>query len=150
MNYLAQSDIWQLDQALRIGHSAASVNQSRVLAKFKQIFPLALFPDESIVEELRIVWVHRDAPWADEVISIMATDIASIDASSGPFFGQVHIKSLTGGPEIVLDNLFRGDVYRLRCLVEGIALSARVGLKVEDEDLENKRKFLAEAGSVKL
>lgn len=150
MNYLAQSNIWQLDQALRIGQLARPTNESRVLAKFKQIFPLALFPDDLIIEELRIVWVHKEGPWADEIISIMATDIASIDASAGPFFGNVHIKNLTGGPEIMVDNLLRRDVYKIRCLVEGISLSSRVGLKVDCEDLETKRELLAKAGSVTL
>ncbi len=80
----------------------------------------------------------------------MATDIASIDASAGPFFGRIHIKNLTGGPEIMIDNLLRKDVYRIRCLVEGVSLSARAGLKVDDEDLDMKREFLARAGSVRL
>lgn len=150
MDYLAKSNIWQTDQALRTGQLIAATDQSRVLARFKQIFPLALFPDELIVEELRIIWVHKDAPWSDEIISIMSTDIASIDASAGPFFGRIHIKSLTGGPEIMIDNLLRKDVYRIRCLVEGVSLSARAGLKVDDEDLDMKREFLARAGSVRL
>lgn len=150
MDYLAKSDIWQTDQASRTGQLMAVTDQSRVLARFKQIFPLALFPDELIVEELRIIWVHKDAPWSDEIISIMATDIASTDASAGPFFGHIHIKSLTGGPEIMIDNLLRKDVYRIRCLVEGVSLSARAGLKVDDEDLDMKREFLARAGSVRL
>ena len=150
MNYVAQSDIWQLDQALRIGQLASPTHESRVLAQFKQVFPLALFPDDLIVEELRIVWVHKYGPWTDEVISIMATDIASINAASGPLFGHIHIKSLTGGPEIFIDNLLRGDVYRIRCLVEGLSLSSRVGLKVDGEDVETKRESLAKAGSVKL
>lgn len=148
MDYLAKSDIWQVDQVVGGRQLVSPTNQSRVLATFKQIFPLALFPDELIIEELRIIWVHKDLPWADEVISIMATDIASIDASAGPFFGRIHIKNLTGGPEILIDNLLRGDVYKIRCLVEGVALAARVGLRVDDEDLETKREFLARAGAV--
>lgn len=150
MNFLAKSPMWQVDRALMMGQLASPTNQSRVLASFKQIFPLSLFPDDLIVEELRLVWIHRDGPWAEEIISIMATDIASIDAAAGPFIGQVHIKNLTGGPEIMMDNLFRRDVYQIRCLVEGIALSSRVGLKVDGEDVVSKREFLAKAGSVKL
>lgn len=150
MNYLAQSNLWQLDQAFNARRAMELTDQSRVLAKFKQIFPLVLFRDEIIIEELRIIWVHKDAPWADEVISIMATDIASIDASAGPFFGRVHIKNLTGGPEIYVENLFRSDVYKIRCLVEGITLTARAGLRVDDDDLKSKIEHLATAGSVPL
>ena len=150
MDYLARSDIWQSDEALKAGQAVPPTNQSRVLARFRQIFPLALFPDDLIVEELLIVWVRKDAQWSEEVISIIATDIASVDASVGPLFGRIHVKSLTGGPEILVDNLLRGDVYRIRCLVEGIALAARAGFKVDVEDLETKKEFLAKVGSVKL
>ncbi|MBI2196201.1 hypothetical protein HYU45_01170 [Candidatus Daviesbacteria bacterium] len=150
MDYRARSDIWQSDEALKVGQAISPTNRSRVLARFRQIFPLVLFPDDLIIEELRIIWVRRDGPWAEEIISIMATDIASVDASAGPLLGRIHVKSLTGGPEILVDNFSRGDVYRIRCLVEGIALAARAGLKVDVEDLETKKELLAKAGFVKL
>lgn len=150
MNYPAQSSIWQIDQALNMGQRAEPTNQSRILAKFNQIFPLTLFPDKLVIEELRIVWVHKDGPWAQEVISIMATDIASIDAAAGPFFGRVMIKSLTGGPEIMIDNLHRSDVFRIRCLVEGIALSSRAGLQITKGDLDIERESLLKVGAVGL
>ncbi|MBI2040130.1 hypothetical protein HYT18_03585 [Candidatus Microgenomates bacterium] len=126
MKYLAQSEIWQLDQVTGV-QALNGQPPSRVLARFKQIFPLTLFRDELIIEELRMVWVRRDGPWAEEVISIMATDIACVDASSGPFFGHVHIKSLTGGLDIFVDKLQRGHVYQIRALVETIALASRAG-----------------------
>ncbi len=150
MNYPAQSNIWQIEQALGVGRKAEPTDQSRILAKFFQTFPLTLFPDKLVIEELRIVWVHKDGPWDQEIISIMATDIASIDASAGPFFGRVLIKSLTGGPEIMIDNLHRGDVFRIRCLVEGIALSSRAGLQITKGDLEIERDSLLRVGAVGL
>ena len=154
MQYPAQSDIWRLDQVMKTktytnGESISNHNQSRVLDRFRQIFPLTLFPDDLIVEELRIVHVKKNGPWAHEVISIMATDIASVNASSGMFFGQVHIKSLTGGPEIFIDNLLRRHVYKIRSLVEGIALASREGLRIEhDSDLESEKKDFLAAGSI--
>ena len=150
MKYPALSDIWRLDFASRPKTVTQHTHngQSRVLARVRQIFPLTLFQDELIVEELRIVWFKRQGPWSNEVISIMATDIACVNASSGLFFGQVQIKSLTGGPEIMVNNLLRKDVYKIRSLVEGIALSAREGLKIEDTSLETERQNLLRAGSI--
>lgn len=150
MNYLAQSDIWQTDKASGVNTLSEKKPVSRILAKFHQVFPFALFPDDLIVEELRIVWIRRSGPWMDEVISIMATDIACVDASAGPFFGHVHIKNLTGGPEIAVDDLFRGSVYKIRSLVEGIALSARAGLKVRSNDIEEEKDDLMNAGNVQV
>src|SRR3989344_7105784 len=123
MRYPAQSDIWRLDHVIRPtngasgGTSLVNHGQSRVLGRFRQIFPLSLFCDDLIIEELRIVHVKKNGPWAYGVISIMATDIASVNASSGLFFGQVHVKSLTGGPEIFVDNMLRRHIYRIRSLV---------------------------------
>ncbi len=148
MKSLAQSDLWRFDQVVKSKPTISNGN-SRVLGRFRQIFPLTLFPDQLIVEELRIVWVRRNGPWANEVISIMATDIACVNAASGPFIGHVHIKSLTGGPEISVDNLTRQNVYKIRSLVEGIALASREGLQIETDDLETERQNLYEAGSIR-
>ena len=119
-----------------------------MLGRFHQIFPLSLFPDQLIVEELRIVWVKKNGPWSNEVISIMATDIACVNSSCGPFFGHVHIQSLTGGPEIMVESLVRRDVYKIRSLVEGIALASREGLEIEHRNLETEREYLMRAGSI--
>src|SRR3972149_4123524 len=154
MRYPAQSDIWRLDYVMKPkaytnGEGTNNHSQSRVLGRFRQIFPLSLFCDDLIVEELRIVHVKKNGPWAYEGISIMATDIASVNASSGMFFGQVHIKSLTGGPEIFVDNMLRRHIYKIRSLVEGIALSSREGLRLEHQSsLEAERQDILAAGSV--
>ncbi len=147
MKTLAQSDLWRFEQVVK-SKPTISNGASRILGRFRQIFPLSFFPDQLIVEELRIVWVKRNGPWANEVISTMATDIASVNSSCGPFFGHVHIKSLTGGREIMVDCLHRGDVYKIRSLVEGIALASREGLRIESDNLEAERENLLRAGSI--
>ena len=148
MKYLSQSDLWRLDHAVRPIITIGPKGKSRVLGRFHQIFPLTLFPDDLIVEELRIVHVQNNGPWTKEINSIMATDIACVNASSGPFFGHIHIQSLTGGPEILVDNLKRNDVFEIRSIIEGIALNAREGLRVEDRDLESERINLLRAGNI--
>lgn len=147
MKTLAQSDLWRFEQVTKT-KPIISNGTSRILGRFRQIFPFNLFPGQLIIEELRIVWVKRNGPWANDVISIMATDIASVNASCGPFFGHIHIKSLTGGPEILVESLLRKDAYKARSLVEGIALASREGLKIETDDLEAERENLLRAGSI--
>lgn len=150
MQYLAQSDIWKLDRVTPTRKDNSETNgKSRVLGRFKQIFPLTFFPDDLIIEELRIIHVKKNGPWSSEVISTMATDIACVNASTGPFFGHIHVQSLTGGPEIEVDNLLRSDAFKIRSLVEGIALASREGLKINDqEDLGAEREDLLKAGSI--
>ena len=151
MNYPALSDMWRLDMALRPktnGKAITEGGQSRILYSARQIIPLTLFPDQITVEELRIVWLRKMGPWMNEVVSIMATDIASVNCSTGLFFGFIHVQSLTGGPEILVDNLLKKDVLVIRSLVEGIAMSAREGLKVNGENLEAEKQSLIQAGTV--
>lgn len=148
MKTLAQSDIWRLHEAMRPKPTLAIDGTSHVLSRFQQIFPLTLFPDELIVEELRIVWVQNNGFWSKQIITIMATDIACVYAASGLLFGSIHIKNLTGGPEIYLDNLHRHDVFRVRSLIEGIALAFREGLKIENSNLETEKQNLQRAGAI--
>ncbi len=147
MQYPAQSDLWRLNHAMR-DSVLSPKGQSRILGRFRQVFPLSMFPDDLIIEELRIAHVHNNGPWSKLINSIMATDIACVYASNGPFFGHVHIRSLTGGPEIFVDNLKKSDVREIRSLVEGIALNAREGLRVEGKDLQSERVNLLKAGNI--
>lgn len=128
MRYHAQTTPWRLDMALN-SSSIRKVQNSRVIGKFRQIFPFTLFPDELIIEDLRIIKVDNKGPWVDEILSIMATDIASVNSSTGPFLGHIHIVSLTGGPEIYVDKLLRSDVYRIRSMIEGLALASRENMR---------------------
>ena len=148
MRYLTQSDVWRLDNIMR-AKPITDEGDSRMLGRFRQIFPLRIFPGELIIEELRIVWIRRQGPWMSDVVSIMATDIACVNASAGPLFGHIHVQSLTGGPEISVDMLWRSDAYKSRSLIEGIALAAREGLKISHENLAAERANLIRAGEIK-
>lgn len=78
----------------------------------------------------------------------MATDIASIDSSTGPLWGHIHIRSLTGGPEIILDKLPKSDVLRARFLIEGVVIAARSGENIEKKNLELERDYLISRGKI--
>lgn len=150
MKFLTQTDGWRFDRLMKPKPTLGQNGQSRVLERFRQIFPLALFQDELIVEELRVIWIKKKGPWTSEVISIMATDIACVYSSRGPLFGNVEIQSVTGGPEICVDKLLGKDAYRIRDLVEGIALASREGLKIEREDnLEEEKRKILRAGQIR-
>ena len=155
MKYPALSELWRMERIKNQSSAPARPasfgdhQESRVLARFKQVFPFNLFPSSVIVEELRIVHLRRYGPWSGEVNSIMATDIACVYASTGILLGQIHIKSLTGGPEIYIDNLFTKDVLVIRSMVEGIALASREGLKIDREaNLEEERRNFLNAGAI--
>lgn len=123
--------------------------QSRVLGRFRSMFPFMLFPDELIVEEKRVIWRNWMGPGYTRVISIMATDISNVQASHGPFFGHLHVGSLVGGPEILIERLSRKDCVRARALVEGIILAARERAEVKKGKVEKEKEDLSRLGEVK-
>ena len=150
MKYLALTDGWQFNRLLKTKPQTATNGQSRILERVHQIFPLTLFPDELIVEELRVVWIRRRGPWTSEIVSIMATDIACVYAARGLIFGSLHIKNVTGGPEICLGSLLGKDAYKTRNLIEGIALASREGLQLErTANLEKERNAILRVGQVR-
>lgn len=102
---------------------------TKILGKYKSVFPFEFFPDELIVSERRVIWIHRYGPGMSRVISVLHQDIADIEASHGPIFGHLHIRNFTGGEEIVIEHLWRKDVQKARDLVESMMLARRVGVK---------------------
>ena len=123
--------------------------RSRVLGRFRAMFPFDLFPDELVVEEKRVIWINRILPMYSRAISIMATDISNVEAAHGPFFGHIHIGSLVGGPEILIERLSRRDCIKARALVEGIILAEREGAKLRKREVEVEKEALSEAGEIK-
>ena len=102
---------------------------SRVLGKFRSVFPFEFFPDELIISERRVIWIHRYGFWMNRVVSVLHQDIADIEASSGPFFGHLHIRNFTGGEEIVMEHLWKKDLQKARDLTELLMMKHRVGIK---------------------
>lgn len=111
---------------------------TKVLGKFRSVFPFELFPDELIISERRIIWIHRYGPWMNRVVSVLHQDIADIEASSGPIVGHLHIRNFTGGEEIIMEHLWKKDLQRARDLTEGLMMKHRVGMK--DKSLKDSVK----------
>lgn len=102
---------------------------SRVLGKFKSAFPFEIFPDELIISERRVIWIHHEGPWLTRVISVLHQDMADIEVSSGPFIGHLHVRNFTGGEEIIMEHMWKKDLQRSRDLLESLMLRKRIGLK---------------------
>jgi hypothetical protein len=121
---------------------------SSVLARFKAVFPLQLFPDELIIEEKRVIWIHRFGPRMCEVITLLPEDINTVEASAGPFFGHLHVSIPRHDIEILIDRLWRKDALFARDLIEGLSTAARQKLEVEGETVREKADFLVRLSHV--
>lgn len=116
---------------------------TKLLGRFKSVFPFELFPDELIISERRVIWIHKYGLWMSRVISVLHQDIADIEASSGPLVGHLHVRNFTGGEEIIMEHLWKKDLQRARDLVESMMIRKRVGLrdtKTKESDQEQLEK----------
>lgn len=147
MNYQSLSPAWKLDYVSR-ARSQISNNVAGELARFRQPFYLTFFPDELIIESQKVVWMRNKGPFMSEIDTIMATDIACVYASSGPFFGHVHVRSLTGGPEIMVDKLPKQVVFAARSLIEEIALNSRQNFMAKTTGSQIERESIVRAAPV--
>jgi hypothetical protein len=115
---------------------------SHELARFKAVFPFQLFPDELIVEEKRVIWIHRFGPRMCEVITLLPSDINTVEASTGPIFGHLHVSIPRHDIEILIDCLKRNDALFARDLIDGLATAARQNVEIEGETAQEKLDFL--------
>src|SRR4030066_911134 len=100
------------------------------LARFKAVFPFQLFPDELIVEEKRIIWIHRFGPRMCEVVTLLPIDINRVEASAGPLFGHLHVSIPRHDIEIFIDRLKRKDALFARDLIDGLVTAVRENLPI--------------------
>jgi hypothetical protein len=121
---------------------------SAVLARFKAIFPFQLFPDELVVEEKRVVWIHRFGPRMCEVVTLLPEDINRVEASAGPFFGHLRISIPRHDVDITIERLSRRDAFFSRDLIDGLAEAAKQHLRIEGETAEEKVRFLTKLAHV--
>ena len=115
---------------------------SNVLARFKSVFPFEIFPDELVIEEKRIIWIHRFGPGMCEVLTLLPIDINRVEASSGPLFGHLHISTLRHDVEILMERLTRKNTFKARDLIEGLVVVAKQNLGIEGNNAEEKIDFL--------
>lgn len=113
---------------------------SKLLGQFRSVFPFEFFPDELIVSERRVIWIHRWGPGMSKAISIFPQDIADIEASHGPIFGHLHVRNFTGNEEILIEHLRKKDVIKARDLIEGLVSIRRGGSRLERTKPEERSK----------
>jgi hypothetical protein len=121
---------------------------SAVLARFKAVFPFQLFPDELIVEEKRIIWIHRFGPRMCEVVTLLPIDINRVEASAGPIFGHLHVSIPRHDIEILVDRLTRKDAFFARDLIDGLVTAVRENIPIAGETTSEKVDFLTHLSHV--
>ena len=96
-----------------------------VLAKARTVFPVTLFPDDVILDRMKITIIKRDFFWSSSVISIQVRDILNVSTSVGPLFGSLTIASrvMNSIDHFEINYLWRGDAVQLKNMIQGYAIA---------------------------
>ena len=95
-------------------------NSNRVLLKISSVFPWDIFPSKIVVEDARLVVVHRQL-FASQVHSVDIKDISNIFFDTGIIFAQLTIISDTFAQnQIIINRLWKNDAILARSVIEGL------------------------------
>lgn len=110
-------DIAELKKMVKKSHE--------VLAKASTVFPVTLFPDDVILDRMKITIIKRDFFWSSSVISIQVRDILNVSTNVGPLFGSLSIASrvMNSIDHFEINYLWRGDAERLKNMIQGYAIA---------------------------
>jgi hypothetical protein len=132
--------------------TAKDISKDNVfLFKFKAIFPLDLFPDEVILDKLKISIIKRDFFFSKRIITLPLTTTINVKIFRGPITSQIEIddtSTLHQNP-IPIRNIFIHDAIRFQELVEGIVIGMRQGINLMRMDKDELIDTASKWGAVK-
>lgn len=117
------------------------------LYKFKSLFPFELFPDEVILDKLKITIIQREAIIYKRVTTIPLTGTVNVQISRGILTSQISIieTSTLKQEEVIIKHVLNSDAARFHQIVEGIVIGMRQGINFiemnKDETLTSAKKW---------
>ena len=102
------------------------VNQSKqVVARVSSVFPVALFPDDVILDRTKVTIIQRQFFWTARTISVRIEDVLNVSCSVGPFFGSVIIsmRIMNSVDHFEVDRLCRRDAADMKRLIQGYMIA---------------------------
>lgn len=107
-------------------------NENEFLFKFKSVFPLDLFPDEVILDKLKISIIKRDFFFSKRIITFPMTGTIQVQMFRGPVMSRVTIDDTTTIHQepIPINNVWLDDALRFHNLVQGMVIGMRQGINL--------------------
>jgi len=126
------------------------LNESHiVLLKLKSVFPFDFFPDEIIVDPMKVNIVSREFFLSPTTHTIYIKNILDILVDCSVFFATVRIMYEGFGPNVVyVKYLKKSEAQKARRIIQGLAVATREGVdftKLNTRELVNKIENLGSA-----
>lgn len=125
------------------------VNESnRTLLKVKTVFPFNFFPDEIIIDEIKVSIIHNLFFFSNQIRSVAHEDILNVVIEHHIFFATLEIMNRFFVEQpITVRYLRKDDALLARSIIQGIIIAKKEGVDfnmVTVKDLLQKAKKIGE------
>jgi len=105
---------------------ALAKNTSRDILTISTVFPLDFFPDDLIIDALKVTHIHREFFFTEEITGILIENIRHVSVSSGPFFSTLMVVDNVFEPHtMVVKPLVKAEAKKALSILQGLLLSKR-------------------------
>ena len=153
-----QPTLFDLDRVQQLHHDHKQkdkekfqelVNEgTKPLLKIQTIFPLDLFPDDLILDSIKVTQVHRVFFWTEQVISFPIQDIKYVTVESIPFLSTIKIMNNTLPPtQLILKPFWNRDAIKMHNLIQGLIAGSRQNIDMIKIQPERELPKIEEIGA---
>lgn len=125
-----------------------TIQAHEVLMKVDTVFPFTLFPDTITIDREKVTIDNRLFFQVAKINSTQISDIQSIEANVGPFFGSLRLTSkfFVNNPRVV-KFLWRHDAEKIQRLVQGFVIAKQKEIDCSEIDKDQLIAMLSDLGS---
>lgn len=118
-----------------------------VLYEAETVFPFTLFPDTLKLDREKFTMAQRNFFRTATISSVPVSEIMSIEANVGPFFGSLHlILRFFNDNEKNFTYLWRQDAINLQRLIHGFIIAHHKGIDLSKVPTHELRETLTQIG----
>lgn len=118
-----------------------------ILYEAETVFPFTLFPDTVKVDREKLTLAKRDFFRTATITSVPISEIMSIEANVGPFFGSIHlILRFFNDNERNIRFFWRQDAINLQRLIHGFIIAHHKGIDLSKVPSKELRETLTQIG----
>jgi hypothetical protein len=103
-----------------------TANAHEILFEASTVFPFTMFPDTVTLDREKITVANRTFFKVAKITSVPITDIQSVEANVGPFFGSIKLLRINMAPmpaPLSVRFLWRDDASKLQHLLQGYIIA---------------------------
>lgn len=106
------------------------------LFKTRTVFPFHLFPDEIVIDPLKISIIHHIFFETKQIYSIEIKNIIDVSVESGPFFATLTV-SILNFPPVSVSYMKKEDAVTIQRIIQGLLIAQKQGVNVSEIHTQN-------------